>query len=758
MASEPHRRRLTAMFSFRYPAVIILSGLTAGIIIGRQLSPGLPLLSVIVLAGVAVLLWVHLRRAPHYFAIPLFVFVFAAGWFGAAAIYHTFPADDIGRLAGTGEKCRIFGEIVKWPVIKKYKTVITCRVDSILRREMMESASGQILVTVPQETTRFAWGDGISFGGVIKIPRRNAYPEQFDYARYLADKGIRGTASVHDPALIRTETSSENFFGKSISRLRGMMIRIFNNYLSPEPAALASGFLIGETHNIPDATYQAFRRTGTMHLLAVSGSNVALVLIVVLFLVRLVPANRYVRTGFLLAVIVVFSNLSYNQPSVVRAAIMAALALGAGLFYRRVAFNNIIPAAAAIILFFDPTQLFDIGFELSFAVTWGLALFLPPLNSLCESKKLNRPLRYLLLLVASSLVATLISAPITAYYFGQVSLVSVLSNLIIVPLVSAAVVGIMVLLLLAPVLPPAAAVVGSMLDSLLRIITRLVDWFSLPDSASALIPAFHGWYVFLFLGGITLLFLACGERRYRRLLLFYILIAGSLHFIFDIIPGEREESSLDIIHDPGSQTIVVNDGGGVVLFRQAAIKEADDFSGRVIPHLLKRNTEFPRYFVFFEPQYLTEERLEKVSAGILPGSLLPAAPVTEMAPSVYRYGRGEELQPADSGGRISVGADWAVVQSGGGHRIVFVKPGDLSGIDDSIVGDSGAIFIIPVRGERALKAVQGRGIAGRLILLPEKGLAGRGKEVVGESVEDDMDHMDAEFVEVGEYVRLPLKR
>lgn len=759
MVSKPHRRRLTAMFSFRYPAVIILSGLAVGIIIGRQINPGLPFLSVLVLAGLVLLVWVHVRQPQRYYILPLGIFVLAAGWFSAATIYQSFPGDDVGRLAGAKEKIRVFGEIVKWPVIKKQKTIITCRVDSILRDQKIEPASGQILLTVRRETTRFAWGDKVSFTGMMFKPRGSGFPGQFDYGRYLTDRGIRGTMYLSNPAEVMAGSSKTNFFGKGISTIRGWIIRVFHDYLTEDPAALASGFLIGETHDIPEATYQAFRRTGTMHLLAVSGSNVALVLVVVLFVLRLIPIHRFLKTVLLLVIIIVFSNLSYNQPSVIRAALMAALALLAGIFYRRIDFNNIIPAAAAIILFFDPTQLFDIGFELSFAVTWGLALFLPPINAFCEGKKLNRPLRYVLLLISSSLVATLISAPITTYYFGEASLVSAVSNLIIVPLVSAAVIGIMILLLAALILPPAAMPVGYGLNHLLDIITRLVEWFSRPAGAAVTVSNFHGAVVFIFLVALTLLFFAIGNKLFRRSLVFFLLIVSSGYLLVDGLSAGGEAPSLEIMNNSRSQTIIVNAGGGVVLFRQRGGGQADDFSQEVIPYLLKRHQPFPQQFVFFEPQYRTEQRLEMAAAAVPSGSFLPTATADSgIAPSVYYYRKDSTWKGVDYSRSLYVARDWAVVKPAEGMGIAYIGIEDLPALGGPISADSLGYLVVPINDDKGLVTALSLNLRCRLIFLPEKPLSDF-KVLSDSNINNILENlMDEDIVESGEYAKMQLNQ
>ena len=341
--------------------------------------------------------------------------------------YQSFPADDIGCFVDSGDRLRFFADIEKWPLLKRNKTTLTCRVDSVALDGQVISSSGMILVTIRKETTRFALGDQVSLEGRLTSAGTGPYPQRFDYARYLHHKGIRGTVYINDAARISIPVSRANIFGRAVNDIRSQILKCFHDNLTEIPAALASGFLIGETRNIPEDIYLAFRRTGTLHLLAVSGSNVILVLIVMLFLLRAFPMRPWIRLLILLGVIVVFCHLSYNQPSVVRASIMVSMVLTARVVFRRAELNNIVAATAAILILYDPGNLFDIGFQLSFAVTWALILFLPYLNRLFLKSSMSRPVRYILLIVFSSLIASMIAAPITSYYFGEVSLVTIVS-------------------------------------------------------------------------------------------------------------------------------------------------------------------------------------------------------------------------------------------------------------------------------------------------------------------------------------------
>lgn len=601
------------MFNFRYPAVVLLACTVAGTLLGRELNPGLPLIVIAVVLAAGFLPYGFLRLPRHYFVIPLALLTISVTLLNAGKTYQSFPADDIGRYVGNDQRLRFFGEIVKWPLIKQHRTILVCQVDSVAVENSVEDASGAIMLRINRVTTHFSLGDQVCFSGHLRRPFSGGYPGQFDYARYLKSKGIRGTVSIRDPVHIWTLKRQHNFFGKTINIIRKWILQCFRTNLTELPAALASGFLIGETRDIPDGVYSSFRRTGTMHLLAVSGSNVALVLLVMVYLIRFFHINRLTRLVLLLVVIVVFAHLSYNQPSVVRASIMAALILVARVFYRRADLHNIIATAATILIFYDPGNLFDIGFQLSFAVTWALVLFLPHINRSIVDRKMKRPVRYLLLIVFSSLIATLISAPITAYYFGEISLVTVFSNLVIVPLVSASVIGIVVLLLAEFAFPGAGIFPGMLMDRLLGLINELVLWFGKWKFAAATTSSFPAAYVYIFLAGVTIAMLAINNRFMRRVLALFVVIVGLYVLTSAVFTSSPKFSDIEVYNMGTTQTVIINRGDGIVIFWGQRRSGRDSFSADLLPYLKRRNRPFPGYFVFMEPRYRTEYRLDNIA-------------------------------------------------------------------------------------------------------------------------------------------------
>jgi ComEC/Rec2-related protein len=662
------------MFSFRYPAIVLLICTVAGTVLGRKYDPGVPVLATLVIAALIYLI-LSLHSLPkHLYIIPLALLTFVGAGLHSVLLYRSDHPNDIEQFISGNEKYRFFASIEKWPVLKRHKTILTCQIDSIAHADVIISVSGSILVTLRQETTQFSLGDQISFSGVLKRPLSGEYPGQFDYAHYLRDKAIRGTVSKDNPAQILVLKKQWNKLGRAINSTRQWILGSLRDNLTEESAAMASGFLIGETRNIPDDIYLAFRRTGTMHLLAVSGSNVALILVVVYLLLRVFPIKRIPRLVLLLIIIVGFSHLSYNQPSVVRASVMASLIIASRILYRRADLNNILATAATFLILYDPGNLFDIGFQLSFAVTWGLILFLPHINKIFESYNFPPWMKYILLIACSSLIASLISAPITAYYFGEISLVTVFSNLLIVPLVSVAVIGIVILMLVNLAMPALAILPGALLDRLLTLINSVVKWFGGLEFASAGLPSFHPIFAFLILAGVSVLMLGISYRTMRRLSVFMVLIVICFLLIRDILSDPGSGKAIEIYNHGSSQSLIINESAGFVVYSRQEQGGYDDFNNELLPYLLARRQPLPIYYLFMEPHYRTEQLLNLTSEDRPRIRFRPYEYNEDFdLPSLWYTSVDDNLREVDSGYVVYLARQAMVLQLSPARRILLTR-------------------------------------------------------------------------------------
>jgi competence protein ComEC len=199
----------------------------------------------------------------------------------------------------------------------------------------------------------------------------------------------------------------------------------------PEPhGSLLTGILIGNRAKLDPELLEVFRTVGLTHLIAVSGYNLSILTSNIRSLLWPILGRRSVAIA--LGVIIVFVILSGAPPSILRAAVMAASLLVAQFLGRPSRSINLLLLAAGLLAFFEPKILFEIGFQLSLAATYGLIRLAPVIIHWLE--------RFTLLpesarqIIGETLAATVITAPLLVYYFDRLSLVSPLSNLLVLPI------------------------------------------------------------------------------------------------------------------------------------------------------------------------------------------------------------------------------------------------------------------------------------------------------------------------------------
>ncbi len=194
----------------------------------------------------------------------------------------------------------------------------------------------------------------------------------------------------------------------------------------PEPQrALLAGFLLGDTGDLPEAVVLDFRASGLSHLVAVSGQNVALVLALVGPLLRQGP--RGLRLALGLAVLVVFVAMTRAEPSVLRAAAMAACAMVGVAAGRPTAGLRSLAMAVSVVLVVDPFLLHSVGFRLSCAASAGIAALAPGIAARVPGP---RPVAEALGVTLAAQVAV---APLLVQGFGGVPLVAPVANLVVAP-------------------------------------------------------------------------------------------------------------------------------------------------------------------------------------------------------------------------------------------------------------------------------------------------------------------------------------
>lgn len=548
----------------KQPALFVLVWAVLGIVLADQLRlpSWLPLLvsAFLVVAG----LYAVYRTRPTAGTILL-----GAGLGFLVGFHFSLNHVDIGPrhiaiAAQQSRLYRIYGRVADWPDLRQNRTEIKLAVDSI-RGDITRPVAGAVILKIGDTTTALQRGDRIEFAGRIYPLPSGSAAGSFDYGRYLNLKGVQGIVYLNSLLNVRVDRRPRVGWLSLVDDLRAAVSSSFRRNLTPTASALAGGFLIGETRDIPVEVYEMFRDSGTLHLLAVSGSNVALVLAFFLALLRPFQLRPFGRSLILLAVIVLFAGLSYGEPSVVRASLMASLVIGARLLRRTHDLNNIIALTALIILAVEPSQLFDVGFQLSFITAWGLILLVPRVCAPLKPYHGRWWYRGIIFPLIVAVVAQVCSTPVVAYYFGRIPVISIFANLVIVVMVSIGVVAILAMLVIDLIWPLLGLMAGSLVNIWLNLIVSSLVWMGgdeIPviQTGPLLDGAAGVWLVILVYVLIVLAGFAISCKPARRAILILTLLVGNLILLGAAFAGsENDRLEVTFTTVPGGLAATVTD-------------------------------------------------------------------------------------------------------------------------------------------------------------------------------------------------------
>jgi len=423
-------------------------------------------------------------------------------------------------------------------------------------------------------------GDAVSVSGELKRPMPATNFGGFDYRRYLERKRTFWTLHAEGAASVRSGEADRWTFAKSVAvvdRMRdGMGNRLDRLFAEPD-AGFMKGLLLGVRNDLDPEQYKHFSQIGLTHILAISGLHVAIFVGTILWLLGKLPITRETRLALAMAAVPAYVALTGASPSVLRAGIMAVIALYAA---RRGILKDglhILAAAALLMLAWDPYYLFDVSFQLSFAVTAGLIALVP----VCDERlRILRP-KALRSAVSVTLVAQLVSFPLTIYYFNGFSLLSFPANLALVPAFSFGVLPLgSIALLLSFVSMPAAALVARGASLLTEACFLAVERLAAFEAASTIWATPAGWwlasYFALLLGGAYAASRRSVRQRARRIAAsaFAAALVGLCAYAYatDVADRAAVVSVLDVgqgdailVRTPSGKHLLI-DGGGTVRF------------------------------------------------------------------------------------------------------------------------------------------------------------------------------------------------
>ena len=359
------------------------------------------------------------------------IMLFFLGWFRTDLSGGPFPPNHIENIAKSGGNARLYGKVAEEPDIREDRTYLVIEADSVTIKNYTIPTFGRLRAKVLKGGSRYDHSDYVAVKGYLYKPMGPRNPGGFDYAGYLNSKNIFAVMSVSDPNNVSIINKGSSFLSSVVKPFRIYLIKTAQENLTPVSAAILSGFILGERRDIPEEYQTMFRDTGTLHLMAVSGSNVGLVIAVLALPLTLVGLRRRLKVIILLFVVLFFAVLTRLEASVVRASIMASIGLLAYGWLRKPDYINLLGFAGLVMLLWRPLQVYDVGLQLSFAATFGIVYAVPDLYKRVKPliRKNMRWVGWIILIFVTTLAAQAAVMPLMALYFNRLPLIGLIANI-----------------------------------------------------------------------------------------------------------------------------------------------------------------------------------------------------------------------------------------------------------------------------------------------------------------------------------------
>jgi competence protein ComEC len=358
----------------------------------------------LILIVISIFFFIYFKKIEIHKSIAL-LFLLSLGIGGGVTYLHNYTAYHQGSFDYEG-KARIYDHRAAREGKHTYWVQL-----------LEQDANIQLTVPIHYEFTE---------GDVLDISCKITQSDSQDYQRYLYQKGIVGLCyKPQDITFVDTEPGV-------VTQVRFHILQKLRTYITHPESAFVQGILLGDIRYFPKDILEEFRITGLMHIVALSGYNITLLFLLIDAIctrLYIYPRQRYIYS---LIIIILFLLLVGFDSSIVRAAIMGALIVGLRLLGREIPIWKLMVLTATIMCLVGPLSLrYDVGFQLSFAATYGLLVFgsayddmaadLPSLFEVREN-------------ISATLAATVLTAPIIAWHFQTFSLISFLANVLVLPL------------------------------------------------------------------------------------------------------------------------------------------------------------------------------------------------------------------------------------------------------------------------------------------------------------------------------------
>jgi len=527
------------------------------------------------------LLFVNRKQYPEgklsaFLAVSYLLMVFFGFAFYASATFRLVPSPSL--LSWVGREVIVSGIVDGRPVVSYGKARLRLSAREVFDEGRTVRVDEPVKVAIRMSGDQefgIQQGDFVHVKGSVALIPPASNRDEFDPRWYSHLKGVHCQLFCIGPWMVRKGGQPTGFLPiqRVVNSLRNYLQSAIDQRFPEGPEqGFIKGMMLGERELVREEVYDAFRRTGTAHVLVVSGLHVALLAYAVnlaLQRLRVTPAGKWVSLFILVAVIALYCVVTGNAPSTRRAAIMASVIIAGGTIGRKSYPLNSLAAADLIILLFNPLELLSPGFQMTNAAVVGILTVYPWLSSLIPDGDgvLRKVAHFFWSAFSVSLSAMIGIAPVIAWYFGTYSPSGIIANVPVVLFSSMAMYASFPMVLLHGVSGGLAELSGFSSWLFARTALWFVELFSrLPFASVELHPDLFGVAVFYL--SVALALSAIASKAWGRLAVSVLIGLNMLlwHEVVRPAPDSPRMVTVNAGRDmalllsSGSETLLVEDG------------------------------------------------------------------------------------------------------------------------------------------------------------------------------------------------------
>jgi competence protein ComEC len=385
------------------------------------------------------------------------------------------------------------------PQMSPEMTTLTVTSQRLRKDGVVIPVDGLVLLNaVTDDSLRY--GQVIRFKTKLKMPHNFNNPGGFDYEKHLRFKGVMVHGFISNPAnIVILREDQGQPLRMQLETFRRQLKTIIRTHAGSPAGEIVQAMILGDQKEIPKAVMDQFNRTGTSHIIAISGFNIGIIAFFSILMIRIImKTSEFLLLRFNIAKIsmalsfvpiAIFTFIAGMGISVVRATIMALAFLVAILLGKDRDLYGALALAALIILVVSPPSLFDISFQLSFSAVAAILFITPKLTALIPRPPVEGRSKILIFLFSRSydialfmivsISATLGTLPLVVFYFNRMSLISLAANLAVVPIMGIIALPVcMAIILAAPFSEILTIWLTKLAALLVEISLFLVDYFA----------------------------------------------------------------------------------------------------------------------------------------------------------------------------------------------------------------------------------------------------------------------------------------